>query len=49
VDLAKLRHDPQIWITHLKPGAEDSIFHEIELAVPDRRLHRLRGGEVFEL
>src|SRR5690606_34082925 len=21
-DLAKLRHDPDVWITHLKPGAE---------------------------
>lgn len=49
IDLAKLQHDPQVWITHLKPGAEDAIFQEIEQAIPDRRLHRLRGGEVFEL
>lgn len=49
VDLAKLKHDPQVWITHLKPGAEDAIFQEIEQAIPNRRLHRLRGGEVFEL
>jgi ribonuclease BN (tRNA processing enzyme) len=48
-DLGKLKHDPQIWITHLKPGAEDAIFHEIEAAVPGRKLHRLRGGEVFEI
>jgi ribonuclease BN (tRNA processing enzyme) len=49
IDLAKLKHDPQIWITHLKPGAEDAIFHEIEQAIPGRRLHRLRGGELFDL
>lgn len=48
-DLAKLKHDPDIYITHLKPGGEDAIFAEIVAALPKRRLHRLRGGEVFDL
>ena len=48
-DLAKLQHDPDIWITHLKPGAEDEIFEEVRSAVPNRRLHRLVGGETFTL
>ena len=48
-DLAKLKHDPDIYITHLKPGAEDAIFDEIVSALPQRRLHRLQGGEVFDL
>ncbi len=48
-DLAKLDHDPDIWITHLKPGAENDIFKEVSAAVPDRRVHRLMGGETFAL
>lgn len=48
-DLAKLRHDPDIWITHLKPGGEDEIFSEIRDAIPQRKLHRLNGGETFTL
>lgn len=48
-DLEKLQHDPDIWITHLKPGAEDEIFEEIRAAVPNRRVQRLVGGETFTL
>lgn len=48
-DLEKLQHDPDIWITHLKPGAEDEIFGEIVAALPQRRMHRLFGGETFTL
>ena len=48
-DLPKLRHTPEIWLTHLKPGAEEEIFAEIQAALPERRVQRLRGGEVFEL
>lgn len=48
-DLKKLRHDPDIYITHFKPGSEDEIFNELLEAVPDRNLYRLRGGESFEL
>ena len=33
----------------LKPGAEEEIFAEMQAALPDRRVQRLRGGEVFEL
>lgn len=48
-DLEKLEHDPDIWITHLKPGAENEIFEEVRVAIPNRRLHRLVGGETFTL
>jgi ribonuclease BN (tRNA processing enzyme) len=48
-DLAKLKHDPDIYITHLKPGSEDMIFQEIVAGLPKRRVHRLLGGEVFDL
>ena len=48
-DLHKLRHDPDIWLTHLKPGAEQEILDEVRAFLPHRRLHRLEGGEVFTL
>ncbi|MEE8119113.1 MAG: 3',5'-cyclic-nucleotide phosphodiesterase [Gammaproteobacteria bacterium] len=48
-DLRKLKHDPAIWITHLKPGAETEIFKEIEEEVTTWRVKRLMGGEEFEL
>lgn len=48
-DLAKLKHDPDIWVTHLKPGSEEIIFEEVRTALPGRRVRRLMGGEVFEL
>lgn len=48
-DLRKLKHDPQIWITHLKPGAELDIFEEIEQEVTTWRVRRLVGGEEFNL
>ena len=48
-DIAKLRHDPLIYITHNKPGSEDLIFAECQAAMPGRRLQPLRGGEVIRL
>lgn len=46
-DLERLEHDPQIWLTHLKPGEEDRIFAEAKEAVQGREVHRLDGGEEF--
>ncbi|HEY1773376.1 MAG TPA: 3',5'-cyclic-nucleotide phosphodiesterase [Gammaproteobacteria bacterium] len=48
-DLKKFKHDCPIYITHLKPGSEDVIFQEILAALPKRKVHRLKGGEVFDL
>ncbi|RMG53920.1 MAG: 3',5'-cyclic-nucleotide phosphodiesterase [Gammaproteobacteria bacterium] len=48
-DLQQLRHDPEILITHLKPGDEERIFAELEAAVSGRRLRRLTGGDRFQL
>ncbi|RMG30219.1 MAG: 3',5'-cyclic-nucleotide phosphodiesterase [Gammaproteobacteria bacterium] len=44
-DLKKLRHDPEIYVTHLKPGAEERIFAELQALVPDRRLRCLCGDD----
>lgn len=48
-DLEKLEHDPEIWVTHLKPGAEDEIFSEIIAAIPHRHMNCLFGGETWNL
>ena len=48
-DILKLRHNPQIYITHNKPGSEDLIFAECQAAMPGRRLQPLRVNEVIRL
>jgi hypothetical protein len=49
VDIAHLEHDPDIWITGMKPGDEDLIMSETMQALPSRRIRRLTSGQVFEL
>ena len=49
VDLQTLAHDPDIYITHLKPGFEDEVCAQLEALLPDRRIHRLYGGEFFDV
>lgn len=48
-DLESLRHRPEIWVTAMKPGAESTIFDEVESAIADRKIHRLTAGDTFEL
>jgi cAMP phosphodiesterase len=43
-DIAKLKHNPKIWITHLKSGDEKRIFAECVEAMPDRDLAPLETG-----
>ncbi len=48
-DLKKLTHQPEIWVTAMKPGAESTIFEEVEAAIPQQKIHRLTAGDTFEL
>jgi ribonuclease BN (tRNA processing enzyme) len=48
-DLKKLKHRPQIWLTHFKPGDEDVIFEQCQQAIEGFSVNRLIGGEVFKL
>jgi hypothetical protein len=48
-DLPKLRHRPQVCISHLKPGEEETIMAECRGAMPEWDLRQLRSGDVFEL
>ena len=44
-DLAKLRHRPKIYISHLKPGSEAEIMQECRQAMPEFSLERLQGSQ----
>ena len=48
-DLPKLKHRPQVCISHLKPGEEDVIMKECREALPGWELKQLKGGDVFRL
>ncbi len=48
-DMRKLKHDPDIYISHTKPGDEQNIFAECQQAMPERKLHLLNGKETFTL
>ena len=48
-DLAKLRHRPQVYLTHLKPGAEAQIERECRELIQDFELRRLFGGDLIQL
>ena len=48
-DLPKLKHRPDVYISHLKPGEENAIMKECKKAMPEWNLSRLRSGDLFEL
>jgi ribonuclease BN (tRNA processing enzyme) len=48
-DLAKLKHRPEVYLTHLKPGEEMAILAEAKVAVQQYKLKTLVGDEVFQL
>jgi ribonuclease BN (tRNA processing enzyme) len=48
-DLAKLDRDPEIYLSHLKPGAEEEILRQCAEHLQERRVRRLCGGDVFRL
>ena len=48
-DLKKLRHRPQIFISHLNPGEEELIMAECRKLLPDFQIHQLRTGDSIPL
>ncbi len=48
-ELAKLKHRPEIFITHLKPGEPDLIMQEISECVGDFSPRKLCNDQVFTL
>lgn len=47
-DLRKLKHDAEIYITHLKPGEVELTMREVCEAVQGRAPRMLQNGQVFE-
>ena len=48
-DLLKLKHRPKVYISHTKPGQEDTILNECSVAISDRDVKAAKGGQVFKL
>jgi ribonuclease BN (tRNA processing enzyme) len=48
-DLEKLQHEPDIWLTGMKPGEEDTIFRQVRAGLPDRRINMLSRGVAFSV
>ncbi len=48
-DLERLRHEPQIWLTGMKPGEEDRILAQVLEAAPDKNINMLSRGTVLTL
>ena len=46
-DLARLRHEPDIWLTGMKPGEEDRIFRQVRAAMPHKNVRMLQRGTVL--
>jgi hypothetical protein len=49
VELQRLRVEPEVWITHLKPGNESAIMNELREAAPDWGVEALMQGQVIEI
>ena len=46
-DLKRLRHDPEIWLTGMKPGEERRIYEQVVKAAPDKNIRMLSAGTVL--
>jgi ribonuclease BN (tRNA processing enzyme) len=48
-DLTKLKHKPEIYLSHTKPGEEATIFAECSALFQGRNLTALKQGDRFKL
>lgn len=46
-DLERLDHEPEIWLTGMKPGEESRILKQVVRAAPDRNIQMLSRGTVL--
>jgi len=46
-DLKRLNHEPEIWLTGMKPGEEDKIFEQVTKAAPDKNIQMLSRGTIL--
>ena len=48
-DLGRLEHDPEIWLTGMKPGEERRILDQVRKAAPERRIRMLERGTILDV
>ncbi|MGB5164886.1 MAG: 3',5'-cyclic-nucleotide phosphodiesterase [Woeseiaceae bacterium] len=48
-DLGRLRHQPDIWLTGMKPGEEERILAQVIEAAPDKSIRMLSRGTVLTI
>jgi hypothetical protein len=46
-DLEQLQHNPDIWLTGMKPGEEQRILGQVVAATPERNVQMLSRGTVL--
>ena len=46
-DLERLNHDPEIWLTGMKPGEEQRIFAQVRHAAPEKDIRMLAAGTLL--
>ena len=46
-DLKRLKHEPEIWLTGMKPGQEERILKQVIQAAPDKNIRMLSRGTVL--
>ena len=46
-DLELLNHNPDIWLTGMKPGQEERILEQVIAAVPNKKIRMLSRGTVI--
>ena len=48
-DLERLHHDPDIWLTGMKPGEEARILRQVIQAAPGKKVRMLSRGAVIDV
>jgi len=48
-DLERLEHEPEIWLTGMKPGEENRILSQVISAAPDKNIRMLSRGTVISV
>jgi len=46
-DLKHLQHEPEIWLTGMKPGEETRIFDQVTSAAPNKKIKMLSIGTIL--
>ena len=48
-DMARLKHNTRVCLSHLKPGSEQEIVAQCKTVMPDRDIYQLKNQDVFQL